>query len=234
VVDRPRTSRAPFVVIVVATLSSLVACGGGDRATDAPEPTNPSPTNASGPSSGASANERCRDVHAGHQAMMWTAEMADEMLDAGCGWPYDPFLVSLDGGRDDAALDTPFEARRYAELWTSISGSGRGLCSVSTDLGDADSGDVDLDDATRDETEPGRAFGFTYSLAAPGCPEATPTGTLSVVEFGTEAQRDQAAHAEAASVDGAVYVLGRWVIALEGDVGTLGDDIIDLGGQVVR
>jgi len=156
-------------------------------------------------------------VHAGHQAMMWTAQMADEMLDAGCGWPYDPFLVGLDGGEDDPTLDTPFEPRRYSELWSAISSSGLGLCSVATTLTGQDAG---------------RAFGFDYRLGEPACPGAVPTGSLEVGEYGTEAQRDAAAHSTARDADAErVYVLGRWVIALHGDGARVARALESLGAE---
>ena len=159
----------------------------------------------------------CADVHAGHSAMMWNPTMADEMLDADCGWPYEPFLVDLEGGTDDPDLTAPFEATRYSELWSAISSSGIGVCSVGTELeGDG----------------VGRAFGFTYRVAPPGCPDASPKGAVHVAEFGTEAQRDLAAVTAAA--DGSeTFVLGRWVITLEGDTGTLEAALGDLGAQPV-
>lgn len=162
----------------------------------------------------------CADVHeghAGHQAMMWTAQMADEMTDAGCGWPYEPFLVTLDGGEDDPELDSPFEPRRYAEVWEAITAARLGLCSVATSI------------EAQDE---GRAFGFTYQVGEPGCPGAVPTGSVRVGEYGTEAQRDAAAHTAARDADAErVYVLGRWVIELRGDAARLASTVADMGGQ---
>jgi hypothetical protein len=179
------------------------------------------PSSAEHTGHGAGSEESCADVHAGHQAMMWTAQMADEMLDAGCGWPYEPFMVALDGGEDDPALDAPFEARRYSELWAAISRSGLGLCSVATEV-----------DETGDD---GRAFGFDYRLGAPGGPGALPTGSVVVGEYGTEAQRDAAAHSAAGSADAeGVFVLGRWVIALQGDGAQVAPAIAGLGGQEPR
>ena len=206
--------------LCVAALVVLAAsCGGSDGDADATPTTGAGGTeqpdgSAQEPST---ASGDCADVHAGHSAMMWNPTMADEMLDADCGWPYEPFLVDLDGGTDDPELTAPFEATRYSELWSAISSSGIGVCSVGTELeGDG----------------VGRAFGFTYRVAPPGCPDASPTGAVHVAEFGTEAQRDLAAVTAAA--DGAeTFVLGRWVITLEGDTGTLGTELGDLGAQPV-
>jgi hypothetical protein len=151
--------------------------------------------------------------------MMWTPVMADEMTDAGCGWPYEPFDVDLSGGQDDPALNGVFEARHYAQLWDGIGAAGLGLCSVGAET-----------EAT-EQTPEGRVFGFLYQLSAPGCPDADPTGLLRVDEFGTEAQRDAAALSSAER--STTYVLGRWVISLDGVGEDVGPALASLGAQRV-
>lgn len=168
-------------------------------------------------------SEQCKNAHAGHSAMMWNPTMADEMLDAGCGWPYEPFLVELDGGRDSPDIDVEFTPARYADLWTAISTGSVGVCSVGTDVDGTD---------LPDEARTGRAFGFDYQLGPQGCPDATPTGSLTVSEYGTEAQRDAAAVALAA--DGTeVFVVGRWVISLGGDTPGIASALEQLGAVAV-
>ncbi len=147
--------------------------------------------------------------------MMWNPTMADEMVDAGCGWPYEPFAVSTEGGEDDPELDAPFEVRRYSELWSTITASGLGVCSVGV----------------LPDERPGMAFGFAYMVGPAGCPGAKSTGTIDVGEFGTEAQRDLAAHV--AAENGTAYVLGRWVVTLDGSATELGDTLVELGAQPV-
>ena len=209
----------PAALCVAALVVLAASCGGSDDDADATSTTAADRTeqpDGSAQGSGVPSGD-CANVHAGHSAMMWNPTMADEMLDADCGWPYEPFLVDLDGGEDDPALTAPFEATRYSELWTAISSSGIGVCSVGTELeGDG----------------VGRAFGFTYRVAPPGCPDAKPTGAVHVAEFGTEAQRDLAAH-DAAADGTETYVLGRWVISLDGDTGTLDTALDELGAQPV-
>lgn len=151
--------------------------------------------------------------------MMWNPVMADEMLDADCGWPHEPFLVDLEGGADDPGLTAAFEAVRYADLWTVISESGLGVCSVSTEL-----------EGSPDEV--GRAYGFRYLVAPPGCPQGEHTGALRVSEYGTEAQRDAAGVLAAAGSEAAL-VLGRVVIQLDGDAVELAPALETLGAQVV-
>ena len=227
-VERTRRPDGPGIArLLLALTTALVLVGLGACADDAPsggdDGVAASSSTASDVAGGepAASDDECRNVHAGHASMMWTAEMADEMADAGCGWPYEPYLVPLDGGEDDPALDAAFSGRRYAELWTAITGSGLGLCSVGT---------------AESEPDVGLAFGFTYLLGPPGCPGAAPTGGLLVGEYGTEAQRDRAAHAAAGAGDAEpaeVYVLGRWVVRLDGDALLLGDALAAAGGQRV-
>ncbi len=217
---RRRRSIAGGLLALTALLGACVDEGRGARAShDHGGGSEPSSHAHGGADDGITPGE-CADVHeghAGHQAMMWTAQMADEMTEAGCGWPYEPFLIDLDGGEDDAALDAPFEPRRYDELWAAITAADLGLCSVATVV---------------EAQETGRAFGFTYQVGEPGCPGAVPTGSIAVGEYGTEAQRDAAAHAAARDADAErVYVLGRWVLELRGDGARVEPLVADMGGQ---
>lgn len=197
----------PIALVVVLMALLMSACSGSDTVDDA----------AGEPASDGITGADCENIHAGHSAMMWNPTMADEMIDADCGWPYEPFLVSLEGGEDDPDLTAPFEAQRFDQLWSAISASGVGVCSVGTDL----EGD-----------QVGRAFGFTYRVGPPGCPDATSTGALAVAEFGTEAQRDAAA-VEQASTGVDTFVLGRWVVSIDGETASLADSLGELGAQQV-
>lgn len=144
---------------------------------------------------------------------MWNPTMADEMVDAECGWPYPPFELEPVEGKDDPALDAAFEARRYSELWQVITAARFGTCAVATDVTGGG---------------PGALFEFTYRLGPAGCPGAQPDGELVVAEYGTEAQRDAAA---VAAGDGTSLVLGRWNISLTGRAEQLEPALVALGAQ---
>ncbi len=94
----------------------------------------------------------CESTHSGHNVMRWNATMADEMVAAGCEWPYDPFLVPLEGGEEDPALDAPFEARLYSEIWDMIGQVDVGVCAVSALPEEPGAG--------------GFVFGFDYGIAS--------------------------------------------------------------------
>ena len=229
-----RPSRSwSLLLALVALVVTASACG--DDPDPVAEPDAPAtsaaaqgsaPTDDSDPASGAGAGDQsaeCANVHAGHSAMMWNPVMADEMLDAECGWPYEPFLVELDGGSDDPDIDVEFAPSRYGDLWDAISEQ-VGVCSTGTDLDGTD---------LPDEALVGRAFGFDYQLGPPGCPGARPTAALTVSEYGTEAQRDAAANALASSGDLEVLVLGRWVLTLDGDAPGVAPALERLGAMAV-
>ena len=176
---------ASILAVAAACVIAVVVANRGDDEPDAVE------TELSGP---------CASLHGGHNMMMWDPTMADEMADLDCGWPYEPFLVPTDGGAEDPAFDAaPFEARRYADLWTLTTGSGVGVCAVST-----------LPDAPAD----GFVFGFDYAISEPGCPGVAPAGHLVAREYATRAWRDAAAHEV---TDGEAFVLGRWVVSVAAD-----------------
>lgn len=208
-VSRPARARWALVAVAAAVGALAVACSADEQA---------------GPSPSTTALEgQCAQVHEGHPvhdggaAMMWTPVMADEMLDADCGWPYEPFDPGTAGGSDDPELDAPFEANRYDDLWQMLGSAGMALCSVGSDA----------------EPRDGRAFGFVYQVADPGCPEGTPTGSMQVDEYGTEAQRDAAARAASAE-QGDTFVMGRWVLVLDGTARELGDELSARGAQPVQ
>lgn len=193
-----------FPLLVAAGCS-----GGGAEDASATEPT---PQVGSGEGA-------CDASAASESLMMWDPVRADEMVTAECPWPYLPFLVPLDGGEDSPELSAVFEPKLYAELWTVISESGMGVCSVRTEL---------------DGPGQGRAFGFTYEVGPAGCPGAEPTGALVVNEYGTEAQRDSAALDLDGTTGERVLVLGRWAMVARGDAGSLVESLVDQGGQVLR
>jgi hypothetical protein len=205
---------AALVVVAVALLAVvLVSVLGGDDDDDVG-------TEGPAPAPGATLSPECQQIHSGHNTMSWNPTMADEMVD--CAWPYDPFTSTLEGGEPDPALDgVAFEPRRYQEIWDLVGGADLGICSVAT---------------LPDQPEAGFAFGFSYDFAAPGCPEATPTGHVVVREYATRDQRDAAAHA--LSTEGApALVLGRWVVVVEAAdlpiAATLSTALTDLGAAPV-
>lgn len=140
----------------------------------------------------------CENLHAGHGIAMWNPTMADEMTEGGCPFPYEPFMVPLEGGTEDPAIEAPFEPRLYDELWQVFSGLGLGVCQVAT---------------LPEEPADGFTFGFRYAVGPAGCPDLEGDGAVVVREYATRAFRDAAAHA--ASGDGTM-VLGRWVLTVEG------------------
>lgn len=164
-------------------------------------------------------NDPCSSVHAGHNLMMWDSTMADEMVDAGCGWPYDPFVVDAEGGEEDPALDAaPFEPRHYADIWQAITPIAA-TCAVI---------------AIPEEPGDGFVFGFRYELATDACDEdGAGDVRLDVREMVTRAHRDATAGADDAD---AVLVLGRWVLSVTGDgdgVTAVSGVLEDLGAVVV-
>lgn len=162
----------------------------------------------------------CAEAHEGHATSMWDPTMADEMVDAGCPWPYEPFVpeeAEGDAPADDPSLDAPFEAHRYAEVWTAISSTDVGVCRIA---------------ARTDDAVPDRAFGFAYEVGPGGCPDGRPTGAVVVDEFATEGGRDAAARRAADA--GPALVLGRWAISLEGDADAVGPELEALGARPVR
>ncbi len=205
---------AALAVVGIALLAVVLVSvlGGDDGGQGSADETVPSP--------GASLSPECAQIHEGHNVMSWNPTMADEMAE--CAWPYDPFLSTLEGGEADPELDeVAFESHLYQEIWDVIGAADLGICSVAT---------------LPDQPEAGFAFGFSYDFAAPGCPEATPTGSVVVREYSTRDQRDDAAHALSAS-GSPTFVLGRWVVVVEGDdlatTGTLSTALVDLGAVEV-
>ena len=150
----------------------------------------------------------CEGLHAGHSVMGWDPTMADEMVEHGCGWPYEPFLSTIEGGKEDRQLAAPFEPRRYAELWAVLTTAGAGVCSVA---------------ALPDPPSQGFVFGFIYRVAAPGCPGAEPSVELVAREYAARAQRDTAVSDDPSD---RTFVLGRWALSVSGDT-ELAELIVD-------
>ena len=179
---------------VMALIVGVVLLGSSDPSDEATGPA----TTADPTSSAPSLADECASAHAGHNLMMWNPVMADEMLDAGCPWPYPPFDVA--GGGDDVggsdAASPPFEARRYDELWTMLGDAGLGVCEVRS---------------LPDPPAEGFAFGFVYAVAEPGCPDRDDAVEMQVREYVGVTARDRAATQTEAPL-----VLGRWVVSFDG------------------
>lgn len=143
----------------------------------------------------------CGEVHSGHTAATWDPTSADEMLDAGCPWPYPPFEVAVDGGVENPNLGSVFEPRRYSELWDALQAARLGVCTIAP-----------LTEAPAD----GFTFGFRYTVQAGGCAAGGDTVDLVVREYVTRAWRDSSA-AALAGTDAPVMVLGRWALFVQGD-----------------
>lgn len=163
----------------------------------------------------------CGEVHAGHNAAMWDPTSADEMLDAGCPWPYAPFEVAVDGGTENPNLGALFEARRYSDLWDALQEATIGVCTVAP-----------LADAPAD----GFTFGFRYTVQAGGCSAGDDTVDLVVREYVTRAWRDTSA-ATLAATNAPVVVFGRWALYVEGDddftTNRLFETLVGLGAVTV-
>jgi hypothetical protein len=143
----------------------------------------------------------CGEAHAGHNAAMWDPTSADEMLDAGCPWPYPPFETAAEGGTENPNLGAVFEARRYSDLWDALQSASVGVCTVAP-----------LADTPAD----GFSFGFRYTVRSGSCSAGSDTVDLVVREYVTRAWRDTVAAELAASTPPAM-VLGRWAVVVEGD-----------------
>lgn len=202
------------VVVVVVGLAVVVVANGGDDDEPADEVAeNPFGHGAESMSGG------CADVHSAHNVMMWDSSMADEMVDADCGWPYEPFMVSTEGGEVDPAFDAaPFEPRKYADLWNFLSAEVGATCTIAPIAEDVE----------------GLVFGFRYDLATEGCTEVGEGDVVVAArEFSARGLRDAAAN----DAEGdAVLVLGRWTITVDGPpavVASTTAGLVDLGAVVV-
>ncbi len=142
--------------------------------------------------------DACSDAHTAHNVAMWDPTMADEMLEAGCPWPYEPFMTPTDGGEQNPNLAAPFEPRLYSELWDALQEADFGVCAVA---------------ALAEQSGDGFVFGFRYEVRPGGCEEGEQVAELVVREHVTRAWRDAAAAALGA--EGPVLVLGRWTFTVE-------------------
>jgi hypothetical protein len=194
------TRRYPVVVVgVLAAAAALLILAVALLGNDDEVASRAAGTAAAAPATVALEGD-CASVHAGHAVMSWNPVMADEMLDAGCPWPYPPFDVAAvaDGtGGGARAVDTPFEAHHYAELWSMIGALGLGTCEVR---------------AVPDPPTDGFAFGFVYLVSDPGCDTAVQPSELVAREYIAAGVRDAAAHERPGSL-----VLGRWVLEVSGE-----------------
>lgn len=186
---------AALLVLVVALVGGDDRAGEGGRA-DA--------SSAASTVAAVGLEGECASVHAGHATMMWNAVMADEMVDAGCPWPYPPFDVPHAAPAPARSLDAPFEAHRYDEIWRMIGTRGHGVCEIRP---------------VPDPPGEGFTFGFVYLVAEPGCAARVEPVEIEVREYAAPAPRDAAALARPGAL-----VLGRWVVALDGG----GDRVDDL------
>lgn len=188
--------------VVVAAIITIVSLLDSD-----PEPADQAgsdvPATAPAPLEG-----DCSNLHSGHGGM-WNAAMADEMTAADCPFPYEPFLVPMAGGEEDADLAAPFEPRLYDEVYQMFAGLDLGVCQVGK-----------LPEPSAD----GFVFGFRLAAGPPGCPNLE--GDMAVVlrEYATRAFRDEAAHA---STSERTLVLGRWVVGVEAADTPLGEQVVE-------
>ena len=199
------------IVVVGAAIWFVASGDSSDTAT---------PTDGGGARApGDSLDPGCESLHEGHAAMAWNPTSADEMVEADCAWPYEPYLISTEGGQEDPAIDVEFEPRLYQELSESIGEIGLGLCSVNT---------------LPEEAGDGFVFGFRYDAAEPGCPDFTATVELTAREYVTRAHRDAAAND---LDDPEAIALGRWVLVVEGTdqerIDQLTAQLVDMGGDPV-
>lgn len=190
------------VVVVAAVVAVVVIVGGGSDGGDDEVTDNPFDDQVSMP---VDDGTPCGQVHAGHNVMMWDSTMADQMVEADCGWPYEPFMVSTDGGEEDPAFDAaPFEPRMYADLWNFLSDEVGATCTIGSIF---------------EEVE-GLVFGFRYELATDACTEMGEGDVVvSAREYSARGLRDAAAHEAEGD---AVLVLGRWTITIDA-----ADDLVE-------
>lgn len=156
------------------------------------------------------------DQLAFHSAMaMWNPALADEMLAAGCPFPFEPESIDLTGGAEDPDIAAAFEPRPFQQIFDLLTAERAGICAV-TRLGE--------------ESVRGFVWGFEVKTQSGGCADNQPNLTIRVREYATRAHRDQAAH-ELSTAD--ALVLGRWTIELDGTDDQIRAGLVDLGAAVV-
>lgn len=142
--------------------------------------------------------DECSEAHAAHNEAMWDPTSADEMVDAGCPWPYEPFLTAVDGGAENLNLAAPFEPRRYSEVWDALQDADFGVCAVT---------------ALPEPAGDGFVFGFRYDLRAGACDTGEADVALLVREHASRGWRDAAALDLGDTQP--VLVLGRWTLIVD-------------------
>ena len=151
-----------------------------------------------------------------HSAMaMWNPSLADEMLAAGCPFPFETESIDLTGGAEDPDIAAAFEPRPFQQIFDLLTAERAGICAVAR-LGE--------------ESLRGFVGGFEVKTQTGGCADNQPDLTIRVREYATRAHRDQAAHELPA---GRALVLGRWAIELDGADEQLRAGLVELGAAVV-
>lgn len=194
-------------VVLVGAIAVIASIGGDDGDDGATGQGATTDAAADGTAPAAALSGDCQNLHASHGIAMWNPAYADEMTAADCGWPYEPFLVTLDGGEEDPSIAAPFEPRLYDELWQMFGGLGLGVCQVA---------------GVEEDAAHGMVFGFRYAVGPAGCPDMEGDAALVAREYGTRAQRDAAAHASEAP---RTWAFGRWVLEVDGDDAALVEQV---------
>lgn len=157
-----------------------------------------------------------------HSAMaMWNPSLADELLDYGCPFPFDPSSISMEGGAEDRSIQAPFEPTKYQDIFDVIASEQFGVCAVGR---------------LPEESVAGFVYGFNVLVRAQTCADGDPNVAVTIREYASRAHRDAAANSATGRV---VHVLGRFVVSIDGAdeagvnrldtaIQTLGADRIDL------
>lgn len=196
--------------LAIATLAAcslvLVACSGGqgsDADPDQPRSTSSSivvPTSVTFLSEEAHANlptEPGCDQVAFHSTMaMFDPSLADELVELGCPFPYEPTTISMEGGVEDPTIAAPFEPRRYLEVFEILDRLRFGVCTVGR---------------LNEPSVRGFVYGFTAALQPQSCADSDPSVAVVIREYASRAHRDEAANTERPQ---RTLVLGRFIITI--------------------
>ena len=199
----PPLRRALAGLVAVLAVAAFAGCGDDEQAINdslPPEPTFPPSfplEHEDGVEVSTEAGQECDDIGVHSQMAMWNPTLADEMLETGCPWPWDPAFQDISGGTEDDAIDAPFEPRRYSDAFEVVDAQRFGTCQVA---------------ASPADVETGLVFGFDISMHAESCADVLPNVSLKLHEYASRGFRDAAAN----DTPGAM-VLGRWVVQVRGD-----------------
>ncbi len=206
---RPRIARrwwwagGVVAIGIVAVVVSVVRAGYDDSVPDPPVPSSSDGAPVTFAPDGAHADlppePGCDQLFFHARMAMFNPELADQLLDNDCPYPFDPDAISMEGGEEDPSLAAPYEPRRYLELFDVLTAERIGLCSVTR---------------LAEESVRGFVYGFGVTAHADSCAASNANLEIAIREYAERAHRDAAANAAKEQI---VQVLGRFTVAIDGD-----------------